>query len=67
MSYCEHYTLVRKGTAVVMDPKGPAAKLLADAGLKFDVAGDVLSAMADGKHQIVVFEATAVQSQDTCG
>ena len=51
--------LVQKNTAVVMDPKGPAAKLLADAGLKFDAAGDVLSAMADGKHQIVVFDATA--------
>ncbi|MGA2617201.1 MAG: glycoside hydrolase family 2 TIM barrel-domain containing protein [Thermoguttaceae bacterium] len=58
LSYCERYALVEKSTAVAMDPKGPAAKLLADAGLKFDAAGDVLAALADGKHQIVVFEAT---------
>ncbi len=58
LSYCAAYALVQKNTAVVMDPKGPATKLLADAGLKFDVAGDVLSAIADGKHQIVVFDAT---------
>jgi beta-galactosidase len=59
LSYCEHYALLKKNTAVVMDPKGPAAKLLADAGLTFDAAGDVLSVMAGGKHQIVVFDATA--------
>jgi len=59
LCYCQRYALVEKRTAVVMDPKGAAAKLLADSGLKFDAAGDVLSAMADGKHQIVVFDATA--------
>jgi beta-galactosidase len=59
LSYCDHYALVQKNTAVVMDPKGAAAKLLIDSGLKFDASGDVLSAMADGKHQIVVFDATA--------
>ena len=59
LSYCERYVLVRKNTAVAMAPKSPAAKLLVDAGLKFDAVGDVLSAMADGKHQIIVFDATA--------
>ena len=58
LTYGEKYVLVRKGTAVVMDEKGPAARLLADAGLKFDPAADVLAAMADGQHAIVVFDAT---------
>ena len=59
LSYCEHYALVQKSTAVVMDAKSPAAKLLTDSGLKFDATGDVLATMADGKHQIIVFDATA--------
>ena len=58
LSYCDRYVHVQKRTAVVMDPKSPAAKLLADAGLRFDVAGDILSVMADGTHQILVFDAT---------
>jgi beta-galactosidase len=58
LSYCAHYVLVEKNTAVVMDPKSPASKLLADAGLKFDAAADVLATMVGGKHQIIVFDAT---------
>jgi beta-galactosidase len=56
--YGERYVLVQKNTAVVMDPKCPAAKLLADSGLKFDPAGDLLATLGDGKHQIIVFDAT---------
>ena len=59
LCYCDRYALVQKSTAVVMDAKSPAAKLLADSGLKFDATGDVLATMADGKHQIIVFDATA--------
>jgi beta-galactosidase len=58
LAYCDKYVLVQKNTAAVMDEKGPAARMLADSGLKFDPAADVLAAMADGKHQIVVFDAT---------
>ena len=57
--YGERYALVRKDTAVVMDAKSPARKLLGDSGLKFDAADDLLAAIGDGKHQIVVFDATA--------
>ena len=56
--YGERYVLVQKNTAVVMDPKSPAMKLLTDSGLKFDAVGDLLAALGDGKHQIVVFDAT---------
>ena len=35
LSYCADYALVQKHTAVVMDAKGPTAKLLADAGWKY--------------------------------
>jgi beta-galactosidase len=58
LAYCDGYRLVEKSTAVAMEPKSPAAKMLADSGLKFDLADDPLAAMADGKHQIVVFDAT---------
>jgi len=58
LAYAAKYVLVQKSTAVVMDAKGPAAKLLTDSGLKFDPAADVLAALTDGKHQIVVFDAT---------
>jgi beta-galactosidase len=58
LAYCQRYVLVQKNTAVVMDPKSPAAKLLADSGLKFDAATDLLATMAGGKHDIIVFEAT---------
>jgi hypothetical protein len=56
--YGERYVLEQKNTAVVMAPQSPALKLLTDSGLKFDAVGDLLAALGDGKHQIVVFDAT---------
>jgi beta-galactosidase len=58
LAYSAKYALVQETTAVAMDPQTPAAKMLADAGLKFDPAADVLAAVGDGKHKIVVFGAT---------
>jgi beta-galactosidase len=58
VAYAAAYTPVRRQTAVVLDEKSPAAKLLEESGLKHDRAADVLDAVATGKHQIVVFEAT---------
>lgn len=58
LCYCEKYTLIQRQTALVMDPKSPAAKLLTDAGLKFDPAGDLLAALSGGQHQILIFDAT---------
>jgi beta-galactosidase len=67
LAYAAKYALVQKSTAVVMDGKGPAAKLLTDSGLKFDPASDVLAAMADGKHPIVVFDATPANLKALAG
>ena len=57
LGYCATYAPIRKETAVVMDDASPAARLLAESGLKYDKVADVVSAITDGKHQIVVFEA----------
>jgi hypothetical protein len=57
LAYSATYVPVRYQTAVAM-PQCPALKLLTDAGLSFDKAADVVSAMVDGEHQIVVFDAT---------
>ncbi len=63
LAYCAAYVPVRRETAVVMAKGSPALKLLRDSGLKFDPAADagtstLVAAIADGKHQVVVFEAT---------
>ena len=59
LAYAATYVLVQKHTAVVMDEKSPAARMLADSGLRYDAAPDLVAAMGDGKHAIVVFDATA--------
>jgi len=58
VAYCAAYTPVRRKTAVVMDPASPAYKLLVASGLQFDPLSDVLAALSDGTHEILVFEAT---------
>jgi beta-galactosidase len=63
LAYCASYVPVRHATAVVMSGGSPALKLLGSLGLKFDRAGDVLSAAGDGKHRIVIFDATPAALQ----
>jgi hypothetical protein len=58
LSYCDRYQLVERKTAVVMDPKAPAIKLLSNSGLKFDPAVELLPTISDGKYQIIVLDAT---------
>jgi beta-galactosidase len=58
LAYCATYEPVRKDTDVVMDPDSPRGKLLAGSALQYDEAPGVLQAISDGKHQIVVFDAT---------
>jgi beta-galactosidase len=58
LAYCDAYKVITRTTAVVMDPALPAFKLLADSGLHFDKATDLVSSMAAGKHDILVFDAT---------
>lgn len=67
VDYCQRYALVQKSTAVVMDSSGPAAKLLVDAGLKFDRASDVVAAIEAGKHSIIVFDATPAHLKALAG
>ena len=63
LAYCAGYVPVRHATAVVLAEDSPALKLLGSSGLKFDRAGDVLSAVGDGKHRIVIFDATPAALQ----
>jgi len=58
LSYCASYAPVRRSTAVVMSADTPAYRMLAGSGLQFDEAQSVLAAMADGKHEVIVFDAT---------
>jgi len=58
LAYCADYVPVRKSTAVFMNAETPAAKLLAGSGLKYDNATDAVAAISDGKHDILVAEAT---------
>jgi beta-galactosidase len=58
VGYCASYTPIRKSTAVVMAEDSPAAQLLAESGLDYDTAAGVVAAISDGKHDIVVFEAS---------
>ena len=67
LAYCAGYVPVRRATAVVMAEGTPALRLLRNSGLKFDAAGDVRSAISDGKHQIVVFDATPTALQSLAG
>ena len=67
LAYAAGYVLVQNSTAVVMDEKGPAAKMLVDSGLKFDPAADVPAAIGDGKHTIVVFDATPANLKALAG
>ena len=58
LAYCAAVCPDRKATAVAVDPASPRGKLLVESGLKFDPVEDVLAAIRDGKHQIVVADAT---------
>jgi len=67
VSYCATYAPVHCATAVVMPQDKPAYRLLAESGLQFDPAPDVLAAISDGQHQIVVFDATPDNLQTLAG
>jgi beta-galactosidase len=67
LAYCDSYAPTRRRTVAVMDPASPAAKLLVDSGLKFDSAANVVAAVAEGKHDIVVFDATPSNLQALVG
>jgi beta-galactosidase len=67
LAYAATYVPVRRQTAVVLDPQSPAAKLLEESGLKYDRAADVLDAVASGKHQVVVFDATPANLKKLAG
>ncbi|MBN1417255.1 MAG: hypothetical protein JXP34_00675, partial [Planctomycetes bacterium] len=67
LAYAATYAPIRRRTAVAMDASSPAAKLLAESGLAYDPAPDVLSAIADGAHEIIVFDATRANLQALAG
>ncbi|HOS95798.1 MAG TPA: hypothetical protein PLQ54_20995, partial [Armatimonadota bacterium] len=67
VSYCAAYAPVRRSTAVVMSPDTPAYRMLAGSGLQFDEAPSVLAAMADGKHDVIVFDATPQSLDELAG
>jgi hypothetical protein len=58
LAYCVTYKPVRKTCAVIMDADSPAGKLLAASGLQYDAVTDPVAAVTDGKHQIVIVQAT---------
>ena len=58
LNYAASYTPVRKHTAVVMNADRAEYKMLAEAGLQFDPAANPLDAIADGKHEIVIEQAS---------
>jgi len=58
LAYCSTYVPIRYDTAAILPETSPALKLLRESGLRFDPSSDVLSAVAAGKHQIVIFDAT---------
>ena len=58
VGYCATYAPVRCSTAVVMAVDKAAFRMLSDSGLRFDSVDDILTAVSDGKHQFVVFDAT---------
>jgi len=58
LAYVAGYKTVRKETAVAMAPSAPEARMLAASGLRFDTAADPVSAVSDGRHEIVVAAAT---------
>jgi hypothetical protein len=58
VAYAAAYTPVRRATAVVLDEKSPAARLIEESGLKYDRAADPVEAVTSGKYQVVVFDAT---------
>jgi beta-galactosidase len=67
LNYAADYKVVRKSTAVAMDENSPPAKMLARSGLKHDKAGDVLSAVSDGQHEIVVAAASPANLRALAG
>jgi beta-galactosidase len=58
LNYAAAYKPVRKATAVAIAANTPEGKLLAASGLKFDTVPDVVAALGERKHEIVVASAT---------
>ncbi len=58
VNYTLGYRLEQKATAVVFADGSPAARMIAESGLVHDRLSDPVKAVAAGKHEIVVVEAT---------
>ncbi len=58
LNYVAAYAPIRKHTAVAMAADRPEYKMLVNSGLQFDPATSALDALTDGKHEIVVAQAT---------
>lgn len=67
LNYIVDYAVIRRATAVVMDEAGPEAKMLAGSGLQSDRAADVVAAISDGKHEIVVAAANTANLKALAG
>ena len=67
LAYCDSYRLQQRSTVVVMDPGSPESRLLAESGLQYDRTDDIVAAVSDGKHDIVVFGATPTRLQALAG
>ncbi|MCY2991370.1 MAG: hypothetical protein NTY19_26375 [Planctomycetota bacterium] len=67
LAYCQAYQPASKPTAVVFDENTPIGKLLAGSGLIYDKSPDVLSAVRDGQHQVVVVDANPTNLQALVG
>ena len=57
LAYAAGYKLVQQQTATTAKQGSPLDALLTGIGLKYDRIDDVVSAISDGKHQIVVADA----------
>ena len=58
LAHAASYAPIHRQTAVVMNEAAPAAKLLAESGLKYDRAADLVETLAGNRYHIVIFEAT---------
>ncbi len=57
LAYAASYRLVQKQTATAVKEGSPIDALLSDINLRYDRTDDMVGAISDGKHQIVIAEA----------
>ena len=58
LNYAADYQVSRKQTVLVADAQSPWARTLSASGLKYDLQSNVGAALTEGKHEIVVAQAT---------